>query len=157
MYTKRSRMMCAAAKKSMQLFSSVCIAYSVSVTPAFAMSGEALAKAQQMLQTVNKAYIWLCSILIFGAVLSIASYAYSFFFVSDNRDSEKKLTAAKKRMVTVCIACVVMGLIPIGITFGRDLAKATAWQPVKDRPGNHIIQPASEEHLFEVDGGEGDG
>ncbi len=137
------------ALRLLSLFSFVAV---LSITPVYADTAQA-----GMFSALDTAYKWIRGIFLVMAAVSLASYAFSFFCVSQlgsGRDGEKAVTSAKSKMIATCIAAAAIFLVPNVIKAGQDFAKDIAWKSGSSVDatdadtihsalgGNHIISSA---------------
>lgn len=131
------------------------VSISFSIAPALAATDTNFGP---MFSAMDVAFSWVQRLFLIGAVLSIASYAITFFGYTGEA-KEQRLDAAKTRIKLTCIACAAVYLIPAAIAFGKDIAKDLRWTSGGDyittHPdatkddlddalgGNHIIIPAN--------------
>ena len=147
--------------------SPVLLAFLCNTSVAFAAGEEAAA-----FSVLSTALEWIRNIMLIFAALSVASYAFSFFFVSGG-ESEKKMEAAKKRMIATCIATAVFFIIPEAVDLGQNAVETFKWKSgseVLDQgnvtsdtiknslSGNHILTPANPDAaIADVEQSEGSG
>ena len=148
--------------------SPVLLAFLCNTSVAFAAGEEAAA-----FSALSTALGWIRNIMLIFAALSVASYAFSFFFISGSREDEKKISAAKKRMIATCIVTAVFFIIPEAVDLGQNAVETFKWKSgseVLDQgnitsdtiknslSGNHILTPANPDAaIADVEQSEGNG
>ncbi|RGC57902.1 hypothetical protein DXA92_07380 [Agathobaculum butyriciproducens] len=125
----------------MAIFVALCL--SIMVCPAFAVTLDDSASntLSDMFGKLNEAYMVIKGICIVAAAATIASLGYAFFCYGGS-DSDKKISAAKSRVVHVIAACGVLFLLPTIMSNAKAVLKASdmTWNP-SGGSSNHIIEP----------------
>lgn len=138
---------------SFTLFASV---FFCNLSPVFATSA-----SSQMFSALNTVFAWVRNLFLVGAAISIASFAFSFFFAGGS-DGEKRISAAQKKMLTVFFACAALSFLPSVMNMGASMVRDGAWKSgsgvasddiESTLSGNHIITPAdtSEQSYADVE------
>lgn len=137
----------------------LCILFAAALcalSPVCAFAAPAASEEAGMFSALEQAAKFMRTIFLVGAAVSVVSFAFVFFVpigIGGDRDAEKRIGAAWKKIGATCLACAALSLLPSFMVMGKEAVADIKWKSGVgvtgdidslhgSLSGNHVITPA---------------